>query len=151
MTEISGQGRLGAAPVLKSVRQGDDQQFVCELRVKFLNSKLKKNTEIDIKEKEYDDLGFWVQVSVWGAFAESTAKLLKKGDRVYLPGNLYQSTWPDKNDPEKENSMLKINTNLIFPYLPDIESLQYKARKSSSAQTKTYENDPGFPKTGTNG
>ncbi len=129
MTDISGQGRLGADPVLKPVGEGENQQFVCELRIKYMNSKPKKHSASD--EKEYDDLGFWVQVSVWGNFAESAARLLKKGDRVYVPGNLHMDTWQDKKDPEKEQSMLKVNTNYIFPYLPDIETMSYAPRKTA--------------------
>ena len=124
MSEISGQARLAKNPELKYVGQGDDKQPVCEMRVRMLNSKQKKNSE------DWIDNGFWVQVSVWGKFAEPTSKLLQKGDRIFLTGDMVEKTWPDNEDAAVEHSQLDINTNYVFPYLPDLESLRYKPRKA---------------------
>lgn len=130
MSEISGQARLGKNPELKYIGQDDNKQAVCELRVKMLNSKQDKKTD------DWIDRGFWAQVNVWGKMAEAASKLLQKGDRVFIVnGTLAQDTWSDDKDPDKENSMMKIDTHLVFPFTTDIESLQYKPRKASDQES----------------
>ncbi len=126
MTDISGPARLAANPELKMVGQGEEKQAVCELRVRFLNSKPKKESE------EWEDNGFWANVNVWGKMAESAARLFEKGDRVVITGNLIERHWQDKDDEELERSALQVNASLIAPYLPDLESLQYKPRSSGA-------------------
>lgn len=129
MSEISGQARLGKNPELKYIGQDDNKQAVCELRVKMLNSKQDKKTD------DWIDRGFWAQVNVWGKMAEAASKLLQKGDRVFIVnGTLAQDTWSDDKDPDKENSMMKIDTHLVFPFTTDIESLQYKPRKAGDQE-----------------
>ncbi len=122
MTDISGPARLGTNPELKTVGQGEDEQTVCELRVRFLNAKPKKDSD------EWEDNGFWADVNLWGKSAESAARLFEKGDRVHIIGNMIERSWPDKENPETEHSMLQVNARFIAPYLPDLESLQYKPR-----------------------
>ena len=134
MSDIFGQARLAKNPELKYVGQGDDKQPVCELRVRMLNSKPKKNTD-----DEWQDNGFWAQVSLWGKFAEPASKLFQKGDRIYVTGDLVQKIWPDENDATIEHNVLDINSNAIFPYLPDLESLRFKPRKSKENETTTDE------------
>jgi len=125
MSEISGQARLGKNPELKYIGKDDNKQAVCELRVKMMNSKQDKKTE------DWIDRGFWAQVNVWGKMAEATSKLFQKGDRVFIVnGTLAQDSWADDNNPENENTMMRIDTNLVFPFTTDIESLQYKPRKA---------------------
>lgn len=130
MSEISGQARLGKNPELKYIGQDDNKQAVCELRVKMLNSKQDKKTD------DWIDRGFWTQVNVWGKMAEAASKLFQKGDRVFIVnGTLAQDTWSDDKDPDKENSMMKIDTHLVFPFTTDIESLQYKPRKAGDQES----------------
>ena len=131
MTDISGPARLAANPELKTVGQGEDKQFVCELRVRFLNNKPKKDSD------EWEDNGFWANVNVWGVMAESAARLFEKGDRVVITGNLIERHWQDKDDEELEHSTLQVNASLIAPYLPDLESLQYKPRSSGTTAEST--------------
>ena len=127
MTDISGPARLGVNPELKPIGQGDDRQFVCEMRVRFLNGRPKKDSD------EWEDNGFWANVNVWGKAAESAARLFEKGDRVHIIGNMIERRWPDKEDPEAEHSLMQVNANFIAPYLPDVESLKYKPRQSRSS------------------
>ncbi len=135
MSDISGQARLGRNPELKYIGQDENRQAVCELRVKMLNPKQDK------KSNEWIDRGFWAQVNVWGPTAEAASKLFQKGDRIFLVnGSLAQDTWFDENNPEKENAMMKIDTNMVFPYTTDIESLKYKPRKSSEQDGEVADN-----------
>jgi single-stranded DNA-binding protein len=126
MTAIRGVARLTKNPVLKPVGQGDDQQLVCEMSVRFLNGKKPKNDSED-----WIDKGFWAEVSTWGIMGESAAEFLRKGDKVYIIGNLVQDEWSDKDDPELTLTQLRVNASVVLPYLPDLESLQYKPRKSN--------------------
>lgn len=130
MSDISGQARLGKNPELKYIGQDENKQAVCELRVRMLNPKQDKKTD------EWIDRGFWAQVNLWGPFAEAASKLLQKGDRVFVAnGTLAQDTWFDENNPDKENAMMKIDTNMVFPYTTDIESIKYKPRKSGESES----------------
>ncbi len=123
MSDLSGLARLGANPELKYVGSGDDKQPVCEMRVRFLNGKKDK------KLGEWIDQGFWAQVNVWGLCAEPAAKMLAKGDRVFIDGEMVMNTWPDKDDDTLERSGVRVDTRLVAPYLPDLEGLSYRERK----------------------
>lgn len=125
MPSINGYARLGKTPELKHIGEGDGKQAVCELSVKFINSKKKKGSG----EDEYDDLGFWAQVNVWGYEAEPVSRLLSKGDKVYIAdGKLAEKSWADKDNSEITKSGLQVDCRLLFPVLSNIESLRYKAR-----------------------
>lgn len=128
MSELSGQARLAANPELKYVGAGDDKQPVCEMRVRFLNAKQDKASG------EWSDLGFWAQVNVWGHCAEPAAKMLSKGDRIFIDGSMVMDTWTDKDDENTDRSGIRVDTRMIAPYLPDIESLSYRERKQSGDQ-----------------
>ncbi|MEW8139475.1 MAG: single-stranded DNA-binding protein [Candidatus Thiodiazotropha endolucinida] len=138
MTDICGPARLAANPELKPVGEGEDKRFVCVLRARFLNFKPKKNSD------DYEDNGFWADVNVWDKFAEPAAKMLVKGDRIIIGGNLVQNHWPDKDDPETERSRLKVDATFIAPFLPDIEELRYKPRGTQQGQ----DSDDTVPVTG---
>jgi single-stranded DNA-binding protein len=129
MTDISGSARLAANPELKPIGQGDDKKYVCAMRVRFLNPKQKKDSD------EWDDRGFWADINVWGPFAEPASRLFERGDRVTISGNLVEHSWPDRDDPEVMHRTLQVDTNFIAPYLPDLESLRYKPRKTRSGPT----------------
>lgn len=138
MTDISGPARLAANPELKTVGQGEEKQFVCEMRVRFLNGKPKRNSD------EWIDNGFWVDVNIWGKYAQSASRLFEKGDRVHVIGNLHEHHWPDKDNPERELGRLKVNASFIGPHLPDLESLRYKPRQPrQDAEVADSQSAPG--------
>jgi len=120
MSEIAGYGRLGTEPELKMVGESKDKP-VTEFRL-FLSS-LKKTGG------ETEDKGDWYSVSAWGAFAEPVAKLLKKGDPVYLVGTLVTDRW--KNEAGEDKSSQKIEARSVFPHLPALNTLDFKPRKSN--------------------
>jgi len=124
MTAIQGLARLGANPELKYI--GDDKKPVCEISARFINGKQDKATE------EWEDQGFWAQVNIWGRCAEAAAKMFSLGDKVIIDGNMVMVSWPDKDDPSKTVTSLKIDCHSITPYLPDLISLDYKKRTSQS-------------------
>jgi len=124
MTVIQGLARLGANPRLKYL--GEEKKPVCEIRAYFVNGR-KTN------EKEWIDQGFWTQINVWGKCAEPAATMFSTGDKIVIDGNMIMVWWPDKDDPEKMVSGIKIDTYSVAPYLPDLISLSYKARQSQGA------------------
>jgi len=126
MAEIKGVGNLGADPVLKYVGDDNDKP-VTELRL-YLNSGRKG------KDGEWIDRGEWFDVSLWGPCAEPAAKLLNKGDRVYLEGTFGIDRWDDPDNGE-ERSKLKIDANLLLPWLPHLESVGYRPRKGVANET----------------
>ena len=124
MTDIQGPARLGKEPVLKHV--GVDNKPVCELRVNFLNYRANKQ-DLD----NPIDSGFWAQVNIWGKFAEPASRLFSTGDKVYIAGELDQDTFTpkDANEGDDEVKIMHVDTNLIFPWTTDIDSLTFNERK----------------------
>lgn len=137
MSYFQDKGRLGATPELKWVGKDDDKKPVAELRVRFPNA---KRTVNDAGESEFIERGFWTTVSVWGAFAETVAKMYNKGDQVYVIGKLYQESWPDKETGE-ERTGLKIDARMVFPWAPDLESLKFKQRKAKDSDDPSSDDD----------
>ena len=133
MTAIQGSARLGKPPTLKHV--GDDKKPVCELTVIFLNYRKSKNDEV------YSiDRGFWARVSVWGKFAEPVSKMYSRGDKVFIAdGNIEQETFmpKDAKEGDDEVKMFKVDCYLIFPWVPDLESMNFKERKEKQQVTDT--------------
>lgn len=125
MSDIQGPARLGKDPVLKFI--GDDKKPVCELRVNLQNFRKNK----DDPDKPIDS-GFWAQVNVWGKCAEPSSKLFSKGDRVFIIGDMDQDTFKDKESGE-DVTIFHINSNVVLPWTQDLESIQYKERKTQKA------------------
>ena len=124
MTAIQGPARLGKEPMLKHV--GEDNKPVCEMRVIFLNYRTNKQ-----EPDNPVDSGFWAQVNIWGKFAEPASRLFSTGDKVYIAGELDQDTFTpkDANEGDEEINILHVNSNLIFPWTTDIDSLTFTERK----------------------
>jgi len=124
VTAIQGPARLGKEPMLKHV--GEDNKPVCEMRVIFLNYRTNKQ-----EPDNPVDSGFWAQVNIWGKFAEPASRLFSTGDKVYIAGELDQDTFTpkDTNEGDDEVKILHVNTNLIFPWTIDIDSLTFNERK----------------------
>ena len=124
VTDIQGPARLGKDPILKHV--GEDNKSVCEMRVIFLNYRGNKQ----VQDNPIDS-GFWAQVNIWGKFAEPASRLFSTGDKIYISGNMDQDSFKPKgaNEDDDEVTILQMNSNLIFPWTADIESLIFTERK----------------------
>ena len=133
MTAIQGPARLGKEPVLKHV--GEDNKPVCELRVIFLNYRVnKKEEDIPI------DSGFWAQVNIWGKFAEPASRFFSTGDKVFIIGDMDQDSFKPKDaiEGDDEVNVLHVNSNIIFPWTIDIESLAFTERKGIQNSSTSY-------------
>jgi len=124
MSKVEGTGNLGNEPTLKYL--GEDQKPVATFRL-YLNSSRRD------ADGDRIDRGDWYGVDIWGPCAESVAKLLHKGDSVFVQGTLGTDRWTDKETGE-ERTAPKIDANLVLPYLPFVESLTYQPRKGAGDQ-----------------
>ena len=91
--EIAFEGRLGAAPTLRTSQAGKPW---CALNVVH-----GKDTEAT-----------WLSVAVFGSQVETVAAL-EKGALVYVEGRLTLDTWTDKEG--RERSGLKVAASLLQP------------------------------------
>ena len=94
---IQGFGRCVAEPEARYFENGNS---VCKIVI-YLNQKSKK-----------DDQGNWVETpplkaraSVWGKQMESVVNSVKKGDAVFVSGNLEQEYWNDKKTGELRTAL----------------------------------------------
>lgn len=85
----TGIGRLGADPELRVTGGG---QAVLKLRLACTESYLDRNNTRQERTE-------WVSCVLFGKRGESLAKILSKGDRVYVEGRLQTSSW--EKDGEK--------------------------------------------------
>jgi single-strand DNA-binding protein len=90
---VQGICRLARDPELRSLPSG---MSVCELRVAWNNSR--KNNQTG----EWDDVGNFINVTVWGNQGEALARNLTKGQRIGIVGRLEHRTWEDQGGNKRE-------------------------------------------------
>ena len=81
-------GNLGKDPELKYTPQG---KAVCEFSVA-------TNDRRKDKKGEMREVPIWFTVTLWEKRAEVASKHLKKGDQVYVEGQLGLDEWIDKDN-----------------------------------------------------
>jgi single-strand DNA-binding protein len=79
-------GNLGADPELRFTQGG---QAVLNIRLATTESYLDR-------DKQRQERTEWHAVVVWGKRGEALAKILKKGDRVFVEGSLRTSSYDDR-------------------------------------------------------
>lgn len=78
-----GKGNLGTSPTLKTIRVGNEDRKVAEMRVFF------DEYQYDEASQEYTQSGgFWMQVSLWDKRGEEAARVLRQGMRIKVEGRL---------------------------------------------------------------
>lgn len=123
-----GEGNLGDAPTLKYHTAEDGKHHpVINVSVRF-------DQQVPDGGGGYKDAGgYWLPVSYWGKRAEQVAKLLKKGARVTVRGDLYLDVWTDKETGEERQRMkLKADYVGIDPLC--IDAVTFKKRSESDEQ-----------------
>jgi len=123
--KFSGRGNLGADPELRYTAGGDSDP-VCSLRIFFDRPKPDGNGGFE------DKGGFWMDASLWGARGETAARLLKKGARVAVTGELYEEAWQDKESGE-DRSKLRVRADNVDLDLNRLESVAWRARSDEAA------------------
>lgn len=121
MTDIHGFARLGENPKLKFTpgRQQNEARAVAELRLCMLNFRKRGD--------EYEDRGFWVDASLWDEQAELVARHLRKGDKVYIVGDLSAGHWTDKETGEAR-SKPELHINYVTLDIRTLASFSMKPR-----------------------
>jgi single-strand DNA-binding protein len=122
---FTGFGNVGTAPTLRRVPVDGEQRPVTDLRVYF-------DRRVPKGEDEFEEAGgFWLTVSVWGARAETAARLIEKGARLYAEGYLRQVSWKDRESgAERSELRLTAETIAIDPLC--VEALVYRRRSKPS-------------------
>jgi single-strand DNA-binding protein len=107
LNSVSVVARLARDPELRTTGGGTS---VCELRVAFNNSR--KNGQTGA----WEDVGNFMNVTVWGNQGESIARLLKKGARVAIHGRLQHRTWQDQAGNNREaHSIIADSVQFLDP------------------------------------
>lgn len=96
-------GRLGKDPEIRSVGNSD----VANLSVATSERWKSKNTG------EWEEKTEWHRINVWGEKGKGTIKFvednLRKGDQVYIEGQIETRKWKDQNDVEKFSTEIKVS------------------------------------------
>lgn len=112
---FQGVGNLGADPVSKTVEVSGEPRTIVEMRVYF--ERLRKSGD-----RYRDDGGFWRDVTIWNEGLGGRAmKLLKKGSRVYVSGEVRGSQYTDKNNQPRES--FTVNADYIGLDMLGLESV----------------------------
>ena len=121
-------GNIGGTPELRWQPGNERSNGESRPLLKF-NVKYDRLVKTQNEENPYEDKGgFWVDVSYWGKDAEDLSKLLQKGMRVKISGELRMDSWEDKNTGEIVNGMAVTASDIsIFPRR--IESISMKVRQ----------------------
>jgi single-strand DNA-binding protein len=92
-------GHLGVDPELKYTK---NNKPLLNLSVG-VAQRLSSNTPKDIKPKT-----FWHKCRRWGERAQTDQTMLKKGDKVFIKGNLVYDTWEDKAGRSHKDAVVEI-------------------------------------------
>lgn len=91
-------GNLGRDPELRYTNKGNA----------VLSFSLATNRGVKQQSGEYKQETTWHRATLWGKRAESCAKYLKKGNRVYVEGILQSRTWQDKQGNSRKNAEILV-------------------------------------------
>lgn len=127
-----GKGNLADAPSLK-VANGERGEFkVAEMRVFFDRWTRDQETGEPVQNG-----GFWLPVQVYEAKAEACAKLLRKGARVKVEGELREFTAHDANN--NEVTAFQVRADDITLVLSRVDDIQYRAPRDRAEQRERAE------------
>ncbi len=127
--EFTGVGNVGQAPVLRTVTVRGDNRSVAELRIYF-------DRQIPQGDGEFkEEGGFWLTVTVWGHRAESIIKLISKGMRVQVTGQLRMDQWEDDDGEARET--LRLTADRLSIDLICLDGVQVRKKNSTTQPSST--------------
>lgn len=125
-------GHLGGDPESKTV--GDS--VVANFTVATSDRWKDKNTG------EMKEATEWHRVSFWGPKAETAARYLKKGARVYVEGKLQTRKWQDKDGNDRYTTEVRGMNFLFLDRRPEGEASAPAPARSQTAGTASQEAPP---------
>ena len=130
-------GNVGQEPVLRSTQSG---QSVLSLRIA-TNERYKDRDDVWQERTE------WHGVVVWGKRAEGLAKILTKGDRIYVEGRLQTREW-EKDGIKRHTTEIVVQSVLLLGGKPRdtstsqaVESQQYMRAPANAPSDTTFSDD----------
>ena len=134
-------GNIGGVPELRwqpgNEKSGGEARPLLKFTIKY-DRLIKTNNP----EHPYEDKGgFWINIDFWGRDAEALSKLLQKGMRVRIEGELRMDSWPDKDNPSVMLTGMALTASLISIMPQRVQSLILKER---NAQYQPVQSEPEF-------
>jgi single-strand DNA-binding protein len=96
-------GNLGADPELRMTQSG---QSVLKLRLATNENYLDRN-------KQRQERVEWHQITLWGKRAEALARILSKGDRLFVEGRIQTSSYDDRDGNKRYRTEI-VATNVLL-------------------------------------
>lgn len=96
-------GNLGADPELRMTQGG---QAVLNVRLATTEQYLDKN-------KAKQERTEWHQCVIWGKRAEALAKILKKGDRIFVEGRIQTDSYDDRDGNKRYRTSIVVSEVLL--------------------------------------
>jgi len=124
--EFEGIGNLGMAPqltIVDGLGEQNESRSVCNIRVYF-DRQVPDRQDGGFKDKG----GFWITVDIWGFRADEAMRLLKKGSRIFVKGNLREESWTDESSGEVKKE-LRLTADSFFIDSLCVESLVFKTKR----------------------
>lgn len=124
--EFEGVGNLGTAPSLTKVGAAGagESRNVCNMRVYFDRQVQDSDADGGYRDKG----GFWLTVDIWGFRAEEAMRVLNKGSRIFVRGNMREESWTDESTGEVKKE-LRLSANSFFIDSMCVESLVFKSKR----------------------
>ena len=124
-----GKGNLGDSPTLKRLTGRNGDFDVATMRVYFGRYGQDDNGNVEQVG------GFWREVEIYGAKAQSCARLLRKGARVLVIGEERDFTAHDDNNQEVQ--VIKVVAEDVALQLTRIKSIEFEASRKPARQDET--------------
>ena len=126
--EFRGTGNVGEEPLLRTVRVGDTERQLAQLRVFFDES------HKDAAGQWVRAGGFWLEVNVWGgSHPAEVAQFVRKGARIHVVGRLAEHHWRVTATGEERRAM-QVEAEQVFLSLGRLEEARFKPKREAAAE-----------------
>lgn len=141
LPKLSGELRVGADPTLRFSKGG---MAICSFSAVADKSKKDEATGEWEKEKE-----IWIRVTTFKDIAEHVAETVKKGDLVFVEGQVSTSDWTTKEGVARTS--IEVTADIVGPSLRYATATVLRAQRSGAApqQQGAPANDPWSTATST--
>ncbi len=125
--KFTGKGNLADAPTLKTVRVKGEDRKVAEMRVFF--DEYSRNEDGEFEQ----DGGLWLGVSIWGQRAEAAARLLRRGARVNVEGQLRSFLYTVEGASEKVPGFQVLADDISLS-MSRIDSIKFSQKRQTESE-----------------